>query len=377
MSARSLARWLPVSLTIVGCTAPDAAPPSRCGGPALERPLFALESDEAAASAVGLVSVDGCLREVADVAFGGDASLSIAQGRPFVCNRSAGVCREIDPVTLSERSVLATTSALGERSNPHDLDLDDEGRAWITRYDQASLAIVGRAGALEATVDLSSLADADGKPEMEAIRIVGGRAYVTLERLDASYRSVGPGVVAVLDVASQKIAGSFALRGENPFGRMRAVGFDATGLRVTVVTPGSFDDASSSTSGVELVDLEAGPSTLVLREVDVGGSITDAVLVTPTEGYAIAAGTDADNPTWVVEFNPSDGTVGRVLADTRPLEAKARGYFHWGLDVDGDWVVVGDRSRQEPRYRFFRRSDAIEGASLGVQLYPPAAIDAR
>jgi hypothetical protein len=146
--------------------------------------------------------------------------------------------------------------------------------------------------------------------------------------------------------------------------------FDAT--QVSVVTPGRFDDATCAGCGVEVVDLAARTTRQVLREVDVGGSISRAVLASATEGYAIAVGPEEGiNPTWLVRFDPSTGAADRVLADTRQLGEEERGYYYWGLAINGDVLLLGDRTPGKARIRAFSRQTGEEVGSIPVSLYPP------
>lgn len=371
--------FITLCIALAGCTAQNSDPAPVCGAPKLSRPLLVLEGDETTSAGLGRLGPDGCLKEVADANLGNDVSLSDVAGRPFACNRSDSVCREINRATLADFGALTTwQSDADTRSNPHDLDIDTKGQFWIARYDLASLAILRPDGTFAGSVDLSPLADSDGNPEMEAIRILEDRGYVALELLhldkSGNYIPTGPGKIAVVDLTKRMIVGSFLLHGENPFGKMRPVLSDPSGGTVAIATPGSFFDANCATCGAELVDLAKGTSTLVLRETDLGGSVSETLIASPTEGYAIVMGPDTDNPTWVVEFDPSTQKVTRTLADTRPLGMGARGYYYWGLAIDGDYVLVGDRTKLKPGIRFFRRSDGVEAPMLGVQIFPPIAL---
>lgn len=369
---RAAALLLPSLLSCLGCGEPEAAA-TRCGNLALERPLLVLEGDERSASALGRLGSDGCFEEVADVALGVDASMANAGGRPFVCNRTSGDCFAIHRDRLALDGTFPTYESAGDRSvNPHDVAVDDAGKLWIARYDRASLAVLTPQGAFDGEVDLSAFAGADGVPEMEALVAFDGKLFVALERLDELRQPTEPGLIALVDAKTRDVVGSIALLGDNPFGPMTPVLSDASRSTVSLTTPGRFDDATCAGCGVELIDLASRTTRQVLREADVGGSISRAILVSATEGYAIAAGPEEGiNPTWVLRFDPSTGATTSILADTRARGEDERGYYHWGLAINGPYVLVGDRTPGKARIRAFLRDTGEEVGAVPVSLYPP------
>ena len=361
-----------------GCSEPAASPAvctEGCASVALDPPILVLSSDLAQASALGLVSTQGCFdaRET-DLALGGDATLSRASSRSFVSARGLGIVHEIDPVTLRIlRTHAASTAAEAISPNPQDVAIDENGRLWIVRYGLSSVGIIEADGTWGAAVDLSALADTDGVPEMAAIQIVGGVAYVTLERLersDGESKATGPGLIAVIDVVSRAVE-SFSLIGENPFGRMAPVLGEPSGTLVTVVTPGDFD-AISPTDGIEQVDLARGESTQLVSEVELEGSPIAAIVAGPNEGYAIVAGPEPGlNPTKVVAFDPAAGKVTQTLADSR---ASTEGFFHADLAVSGGFLAVADRTPGAARIRFFDRRTLEETTAVCAKDHPPFSL---
>jgi hypothetical protein len=358
-----------------GCTE-DAAPPAACtegcAAAALDAPILVLSSDLTQASALGLVNAQGCFdaRET-DLALGGDATLSQASGRSFVCGRDLGVVHEIDPVGLRIlRTHAAAPAGEGIPPNPQDVGVDEDGRLWILRYNLSSVGLVEADGSWGGSVDLAALADADGVPEMAAVRIVGGVAYVSLQRLNGDFQVTGPGVMATIDVRS-RVVGSFPLVGGNPFGRMVPVVDEPSGTIVTVVTPGDFD-AIAASDGIERVDLAGGLSTQLISEVELGGSPIAAVVVGPNEGFAIVAEpVPGVHPTRVVAFDPAAGVVTRVLADSR---AEAEGFYHADLAVSGGTLVVADRTPGGARLRLFDRQTLEEAMPICARDHPPFSL---
>lgn len=358
-----------------GCSEPAASPAvctEGCASVALDPPILVLSSDLAQASALGLVSTQGCFdaRET-DLALGGDATLSSARGRSFVSGRDLGVVHEIDPVGLRIlRTHAAAPADEGIPPNPQDVGVDEDGRLWIVRYNLSSLGLVEADGSWGGAVDLAALADADGLPEMAAVQIVDGVAYVSLQLLNGDLQATGPGVMATIDVRS-RVVGSFPLFGGNPFGRMTPVADEPSGAIVTVVTPGDFNTIVAS-DGVERVDLAGGLSTQLISEVELGGSAIAAVVVGPNEGFVIVAEpVPGVHPTRVVAFDPAAGTVTRVLADSR---TEAEGFYHADLAVSGATLVVGDRTPGGARLRLFDRQTLEETTPICARDHPPFSL---
>lgn len=362
-----------VSAALAGCADdPPRACAEGCAAVALDPPVLVLSSDLTQASALGRIDAGGCFdARDTDLALGGDATLSSASGRSFVCARDLGVVHEIDPEGLRIVGTHAAAPAEEPISpNPQDVGVDEDGRLWILRYSLPSVGIVEADGSWGEPVDLGALAGDDGVPEMAAIRIVGGVAYVSLQRLNSDLDAAGPGLIATIDVGSRAV-GSFSLIGGNPFGRMAPSADDPSGAIVTVVTPGDFD-AISAADGIERVDLAAGQSTQLISEVELGGSPVAAVVVGPNEAFAIVAGpVPGLHPTKVVAFDPEAGSVTRVIADS---SSDAEGFYHADLAVSGGTLVVADRTPGGARLRLFDRQTLEEATPLCARDHPPFSL---
>jgi hypothetical protein len=375
------------ALVALGCGAPGGSTRT-CGDVKPSVPVLVLERESSGQSGLARLDTDGCLTETPDVALGTDPALCPAHGAPYVCARDTGLVLEIDPSDAHVvRSMKAYQSGEGRPcgaavcSNPHGVDVDASGRLWVARYDQASLAVLGPSGAFQQAVDLFSLAGPTGLPQMEAVRVHEGHAFVALQRLpalDCVPPTVPAGEVAVIDTATPGAPSTFALQGHNPLGRFEAAPVDASGAWVSIATPGSFAEATSTSDGVELVDLSTRTSRVAVTEQALGGSVVEAVVVGPTEGYAIVAEADspdcrtARNATFLARFDPSAGTLTAVLADTRA--STDPGFYYQGLAVAGDRVVLGDRTPSAARLRFFDRATGAVAGEMEPKSLPPAAV---
>jgi hypothetical protein len=380
---RALHGLLLAALAASGCTEPAGTSHS-CGEVTLERPVLVLGSDFVA-SALGRLGTDGCLTEIPDLALGGDASLSLGNGGPFVSVRVDGVVYAVDPETLSltrswvsygegETKFAMPCGDAGLVSNPHDADLDAAGRLWVARYDQPTIGVVEPDGSFGATVDLASFADGDGLPEVESIRVVGDHVYAAVDRLDrcALYKAVGPGRIAVIDASKREVTGAIELGGRNPFGRMVSAPWDPSGSTVAIALPGDFfviDDGDAAA----IVDLASGTVQGFGKESALGGSIAQVVPAASDEVYAIVAGAEQANATRVVRLDPMTGEVTATLADSRD-ERDGGGYCHVGLGIVGPHVLVGSKPPCAPAILAFDRETGRRAGSVQPERLPPLSL---
>ncbi|WP_156891430.1 hypothetical protein [Nevskia ramosa] len=91
-------------------------------------------------------------------------------------------------------------------SNPSDLLIVSDTKAYLLRYGSGKLWIVNPSATTEAAfkigeIDLSAYDTFDGVPEMTAGIVRNGRLYVAMQRLE-SFASVKTGYIAVIDIAT-------------------------------------------------------------------------------------------------------------------------------------------------------------------------------
>jgi DNA-binding beta-propeller fold protein YncE len=293
-----------------------------------------------------------------------DAVVRIQGERAFVVNRFLGDNLQVLDPTRGFATVLQCSTGPG--SNPHDVAVAGPHKAYVTRYDERELWIVDPdgpscAGFRLGAIDLSPWADADGLPEMDQMALVGDRLFVTLERLDRTrgFAPSGRSRIAVIDTSTDVVTDAIDLTGSNAFG-------DASGLvrepgtgKLVVAEAGSLYHTGDG--GLERVD----PFTLVpegffITENDLGGSVTDFVLVSPTKGYAIVIDQQLRNT--LVAFDPTARVVtGRLLTRTTSYLPDV------ALAPDGT-LWVADDALPAPGIRIF-------DSTTDRQLTTSAAID--
>ena len=300
-----------------------------------------------------------------------DAVVRVAGERVYIVNRFLGDNLQV----LDPAHGLATLlqCSTGPGSNPHDVAVLAPDKAYVTRYDAKELWVVDPSAAscasfLRATVDLSPWGDADGLPEMDQTALVGDRLFVSLERLDRTRRfaPAGRSRLVVLDTASDAVVGVVELTGSNAFGDSSGLAREpGSGGKLVVNEAG--DIQRTGDGGLERVD----PFTLTaegffVTESDLGGNITDFVLVSPTRGYAIVLDDQLRNI--LLAFDPSARVV------TRRLLTRTQYLPDIALAPDGI-LWVADDGLPAPGIRLFDPRDDRELTRGAIDVgLPPFSI---
>ena len=319
--------------------------------------LFVITTDFSTGS-TAFLAANAAEAEVNLLGIHSDAVGHYHDGRVYIVNR-LGQDNILVLDAMDLRTPL-TQFSVGNGANPHDIEIVAPDKAYVTRYDTASLLIVNpQDGAELGQIDLSAFADADGLPEVSQIVRVGDRLYLSCQRLDRN-GGWGPAdfsYLIVVDLATDSLVDvdpdaegvqGIALSAANP-NSMAVVGEQ---IAVGVVV--NFGDRSG---GVEIVDTTTNRSLgLAVSEEDLGGDITSMVLVDQNRGYAVVA--DENFANGVRPFELSSGTVGV------PLENISGGFIP-SLAVDGGRLIVADRgSFSDPASAGLKFYDAATGAFL-------------
>lgn len=270
----------------------------------------------------------------------------------YVVNRLyADNIQVLDPADGLKTRLQCST---GNGTNPHDIAVVSGRKAYVTLFEQRELLIVNPAAQRDCAdfergrIDLSSLADADGVPDMDQMAIAGGRLYVSLQRLDIHSVLRLParnGALAVIDLASDRLLGGIELTGANPFGATK--GLTVRDGQLWIAEAGEFNVFDG---GLERVDLTTGtPSGFVATEAELGGDITDFAIVSDHLAYAVVSRPGFVNA--LVSFDPDSG---RLLA----THHTSAGYTLFDIELnDRGELYLADRSRRAPGLRVFRAAD--------------------
>jgi hypothetical protein len=286
-----------------------------------------------------------------------DAVARAHAGLVYVVNRLGGDnIQAIDPAT---GYATRWQCSVENGSNPHDIAFAAPDKAYVTRYERATLLVVDPttgpdcAGFTRGTIDLSAFADGDGLPEMDQAVVIGDRLYVTLQRLDRRnfFRPSDASLIAVIDVATDAVVGTVTLTGTNPFAESAGLAPDPVTGKLTLAEVGEFGTLGDG--GLERVD----PATLTaegffVTESDLGGNVTDVVLIDAHHAYAIVL--DEVARSRVIRFDPTARQVTKTLAEGDEFLVDIE------LGPDGGTLYLTDRTLRHPGIRRFAIADDSE-----------------
>jgi DNA-binding beta-propeller fold protein YncE len=254
-----------------------------------------------------------------------DAVVRTAGGLVYVVNRLGGDNLEVLDPARGFASILQCSTGVG--SNPHDVALVDAHKAYVTRFNRPELWIVDPgappscAGFFRGAIDLGPYAAANGIPDMDQMALVGDRLFVSLEELDRNrqFAPAGKSRLVVIDVTTDQVVGTVVLSGTNAFSASPEIRRDPTTGALLLAEVGNI--YKTGDGGIERVD----PTTLTasgffVTERELGGNITDFLIVSGTKGYALLLDDSLRNE--LVAFDPSRGVVTRrMFASAQYLSA--------------------------------------------------------
>ncbi len=291
-------------------------------------------------------------------------NVAVAQGDYVFVIRRMGT----DAIQVSPRddlsSILADYSVNdpgGSNANPYDLLMLSDGKAYVTRYELPTLLIVNPLNGTQlGTIDLSSLADADGIPEMHNVLGVDGLVYVSLERVDRN-NFFGPtdfSSLAVIDPAGDRITGSIQLTGLNPVLCRYVPALD----RIVCACTGTY---FAQDGGLEAVDYHTGVSEgYLIEEADLGvAAINDFDFVDADNAYVLAT-TDT--------FGTQVHHVSLATRSSVKLVAGSDGFDFFDMALMPGRLLVADQNASNSGVRVFdTATDAeVQGSPVNTGLPP-------
>ena len=285
----------------------------------------------------------------------------------YILGRSGGTLTEIDRAGHVQRTMsVVDPGAAASSADPYDVAYAPDGTLWITRYNQPTLLVLGTDGSQLGTVDLSALADPDGRPEMAAITIVDGMAYVALDRLAPGVNGNPPAPtdyssIAAIDTRTKpwKAVESQRLPAFTPRERFRHAiygppnEFFISCLGAPMSTPpipGALVKIDVTGHVAPRVVLDG--SQLMLNGKATRGFVNGYDVLDDERGWAVIASIDdPNNTTSVVEFNP---TTGDIVTNVWYSRSK---FYLWDLALADDRLLVVDRDPVDPTLVVLDASD--------------------
>jgi len=297
----------------------------------------------------------------------GDPVARAEGGGVFVVNRYFfDNVQVLDPAAGFSTSLQFST---GNGSNPHDALAIDPNRLYVTRYEAPYNDVLiadPTDGHAVGYIDLSALAaNASGTPRADGMIAADGLVFVGLQDIDSSFTDYGPGILAVVDPATDSLVRSIPMSGVNPFGRpaLHPVTGDLY-YAMAGVFQGSLPRELSG--GIEVVDPRTLTSQgLLIDDDDLGGNVSSVALWDAggaVLGYGVV--TDAAGVNAIRRFDADSGAVdpGAVYTSASLLPE---------VVSDGDgYLLVPERDLSDPRLVVLQASTAQVVAVLRLSLPP-------
>lgn len=360
MQYRSILPLTFVAMLGTGCNTFDFGGGGGGGG---QQEAFVLTTSDFLSTSFAIIDLKGDRDVTPENPVGRDAVVRVSGNRVYVINRGDDTIQVLDPnddyATLSECST-------GEGSNPHDIVIVNNNKAYVTLFNETDLLIVDPSvdadceGFILGRIDLSVFADADGRPEMDQMAIINDRLYVSIGHLDCDNFCTPTndlGQIAVIDIGDDDVIGEITLGAKNPFGATKGLTVDGNDLLVSLT--GQFGVADGGIQRVDAVNQELEP--FIITEAVLGGDITDFVIASNRVGYAVISLASSNR---LVEFDPDNGTLTRTILNAD---------FIADIELnDRDEIYVSDRTSGVEGVRIFDANDGdeITEAPLDVGLPP-------
>jgi len=365
------------ALLLTGCSS-SGLPSSPPTVPTNSRTAFVVTGDFETGSYAVLPIQDPRAAAVDLGAVHGDAVARTYENQIYVVNRfGADNIQRIDPQQNWE---TVFQCSVGNGSNPHDIAFASPRKAYVSRYEESSVAIVDPSvgpdceGFWIGEIDLSSFADADGIPEMDQMVIVNGLLFVALQRLNRNlfFEPTDASFLVVIDTATDQPIDTrpntpaidpIELTWTNPLGAGKGLPLDPATGDILVVQVGSF--ATIGDGGVETIaPTTFARSRILITEEDLGLNITDFVAVDGRNAWAIAVDEHFLNQVVQIDMNLREIVQTPLRSETILTDME--------FEPQSGSIWLSDRSFDNAGVRVFQASDGagIENPPFTTGLPP-------
>ncbi len=236
-----------------------------------------------AQGAISILDLSAKFMQKSVLSFGSDNSVSAANGKVFLFDRTTGVITGFSGHVPNRN--IALNVQTGANSNPYDIAISNN-LAFIPRYNLASLLILDAGqlgGGTRDSIDLSrfnSHSPSDtvaSVPRMAWATAYNGYVFVAMQRLNYNYSALDTSVVAVIDAATKQIVSTIPLLYKNPI-----AAHAVNGVWYLVSIAGYGDQSG----GVEKIDLATRQHAgSIITEQSLGADVFDFASINATEGY--------------------------------------------------------------------------------------------
>jgi hypothetical protein len=275
----------------------------------------------------------------------------------------------------------------GGKTNPHDIVVTSDHRAYVTRYDADSTAsspqqvgndvivIDPTNGTFISRISLDGYASSGGNSGPVLARpdralIAGGMIAVSLNQIDATFSTYGDGAVVFIDPATNAVAASVPLPG---LYNCEGMDYIASSSTLLVSCGGGYSNPNRPLqSGIAVIDLSASPPRLdhVIssiafdgRPLDFSWVLSAATPSWPTRAFTGSTDPASMGPDAMFQFDFASGAVVQVTtAPSFTLGAPA---------VSGPNLLVPEALKNAPMIQLFDVSGPITTAPRSVATFNP------
>tara|TARA_B100001250_G_scaffold414521_1_gene453513 strand:+ start:1699 stop:3111 length:1413 start_codon:yes stop_codon:yes gene_type:complete len=250
--------------------------------------------------------------------------------------------------------------SVGNGTNPHDIEIIDDEKAYVTLYERAELLVVNPTNGVEIKrIDLSVFADSDGLPEVSKIERVGNVAYLSCQRLDRNtdWGPADTSYLILVDTLSDELidadATSSGVQGitlsvSNPNRMVHA------GRKLIVSGAAHFGDRNG---GIDIIDIDTKMSLgIAIGEAALGGDLNAIAMLDENRGYAVISDENFTNS--ILPFDLSSKIIGQ------PLLGLSGGYISDIVIENGRLIVADQGSYSDPQSVGLKVFDAESGELL-------------
>lgn len=282
-----------------------------------------------------------------------DVTVRWFDGDIWIMNRyGADNIMILDGRTYTLKKQFSIRPSADEPCNPYDLAFLSTCRVYMTCFEQSSVYIIDPTRPLgeeiQGFIDLSSLADSDGLPEIAYMAQANGLVYVSVERMDRNngWKPANPSYIAVLDPRTDELVDSFETATSNPTGPFHPIPGTSDLLVATA------NDWSGNNAGIDRIDTLARTSSNVMDVSELGGIVSAFHVEQDGCGHALVMVPMTKN-TGMVRFCLSPRSVETcVLPGTTT--------FTDMVQADDGRLFVTDTSYTTPGVRIFDSITCVE-----------------
>lgn len=274
----------------------------------------------------------------------GTAEFARFGGYVYIIDKDGDRIIKFDPVSRTPVGELST----GPNSAPESIAFLSASKAYVSLSDSATVKVINPSSMRVITsINIASLADADGDPDQGNAVIRDGKLYVALRRSNGSKLTDHSGI-AVINTANDTLLGEIVLKTNGIAGAgKQSLGTPCGGANTVEgdLFASMIGSVSKANDGaVERIDTGALSSAVIMTEGEIGGNVSNWVFETPTTGWAIVGlSTTSGGQGWGLRrFDLNARTFTEVSSFQKSP-------YCWALDyTDDGLVLVGSQDENNP-----------------------------